>query len=55
MTTAFQTTGPRDADCTILLAHGAGAAMDSPAMSAMAQALANEALHVARFEFAYLA
>ena len=46
MTTTFLTIGSEDADCTILLAHGAGAAMDSPAMSAMAEALASEALRV---------
>lgn len=40
---------------TILLAHGAGAAMDTPFMSAIAGGLAAEGLRVARFEFAYMA
>ena len=47
--------GPQDADLTIMLAHGAGAPMDSPSMSAAAAALANQGLGVARFEFAYMA
>jgi predicted alpha/beta-hydrolase family hydrolase len=40
---------------TILLAHGAGAPMDSAAMGAASKALAAEGLHVVRFEFAYMA
>ncbi|MEX0405987.1 alpha/beta family hydrolase [Aquibium sp. LZ166] len=40
---------------TVLLAHGAGAAMDSPSMEAIARALADEGLRVARFEFGYMA
>ena len=40
---------------TVLLAHGAGAAMDTPFMSAMAEGLAARGLRVARFEFAYMA
>jgi uncharacterized protein len=51
----FLTTGPADADITILLAHGAGAPMDSSAMTAVAEALAGEGLRVARFEFDYMA
>lgn len=47
--------GPEDADATVLLAHGAGAPMDSPAMAAAARALAETGLRVARFEFAYMA
>lgn len=38
-----------------LLAHGAGAAMDSAFMNKMADALAATGLAVARFEFAYMA
>ncbi|MDF0597343.1 alpha/beta family hydrolase [Psychromarinibacter halotolerans] len=53
--TDFLRDGPDDAPLTMLLAHGAGAAMDSPAMTAAAQALAAEGLAVARFEFAYMA
>lgn len=51
----FLTDGPDDAAATVLLAHGAGAPMDSAAMSAVAQALAAEGLRVARFEFDYMA
>lgn len=40
---------------TILLAHGAGAPMDSAAMSAAAKALAEAGFEVVRFEFAYMA
>jgi predicted alpha/beta-hydrolase family hydrolase len=53
--TDFLFDGPADAPVTILLAHGAGAAMDSPAMTAAAKALAAEGFRVARFEFAYMA
>ena len=55
MTTSFIFDGPADAHYTILLAHGAGAAMDSPSMNATAKALADAGFHVARFEFAYMA
>lgn len=51
----FLRNGPDDAAATILLAHGAGAAMDSPSMTLIAEALAAEGLAVARFEFAYMA
>jgi uncharacterized protein len=52
---AFVLDGPEEAAITILLAHGAGAAMDSPAMNAAAAALTGEGLRVARFEFGYMA
>jgi predicted alpha/beta-hydrolase family hydrolase len=55
MTTNFLFDGPEDARVTILLAHGAGAAMDSPSMTATAKALAAEGFRVARFEFGYMA
>ena len=51
----FLTDGPEDAPATILLAHGAGASMDSAPMAAVAEALAAEGLRVARFEFGYMA
>ena len=51
----FLIDGPADARATILLAHGAGAPMDSDWMNAVAAALAAEKLRVARFEFAYMA
>jgi predicted alpha/beta-hydrolase family hydrolase len=41
-------------DITLALAHGAGAPMDSPFMNAMARGLAEQGLHVARFEFPYM-
>lgn len=47
--------GPDQAEVTILLAHGAGAPMDSPSMTAAAKALAGEGFRVARFEFDYMA
>ena len=39
---------------TIILAHGAGAGMDSPFMQEMAEALAAGSLRVVRFEFPYM-
>jgi predicted alpha/beta-hydrolase family hydrolase len=47
--------GPDTAAVTILLAHGAGAPMDSPSMTAAAKALAGAGFRVARFEFDYMA
>jgi predicted alpha/beta-hydrolase family hydrolase len=47
--------GPKDAPITILLAHGAGAPMDSLAMNSIAAALAGAGFRVARFEFGYMA
>jgi len=51
----FLTIGPEDAEITVLLAHGAGAPMDSASMNAAAEALAAERFRVVRFEFAYMA
>ncbi|MBY5816139.1 alpha/beta hydrolase (plasmid) [Rhizobium leguminosarum bv. viciae 248] len=51
----FLLQGPQDARFTILLAHGAGAPMDSASMTAAAIALAGVGFRVARFEFAYMA
>ena len=48
-------TGPDDADATLLLAHGAGAPMDSPFMTLISDMLAMRGIRVARFEFAYMA
>jgi predicted alpha/beta-hydrolase family hydrolase len=53
--TYFLFDGPEDAAVTILLAHGAGAPMDSASMAATAKALAAADFRVARFEFAYMA
>ena len=49
------TDGPDTAPATIILGHGAGAPMDSPFMTAMAERLAGHGLRVVRFEFAYMA
>ena len=47
--------GPDDAPLTIVLAHGAGAPMDSTFMAAFAEELAAEGYRAARFEFPYMA
>ncbi len=47
--------GDEQANHTILLAHGAGAPMDSPSLTAAAMALAGAGFRVARFEFDYMA
>ena len=47
--------GPRRARNTIVLAHGAGAVMDSEFMNAFAEGLAGHGLRVVRFEFSYMA
>jgi len=47
--------GPEQAGTTILLAHGAGAPMDSASMTAAAKALGEAGFRVARFEFDYMA
>jgi len=49
------TDGPDDARATLLLAHGAGAPMDSPFMEAMASGLGQNGWRVVRFEFGYMA
>lgn len=51
----FLLRGGDDARFTILLAHGAGAPMDSLSMTAAAEALAAVGFRVARFEFSYMA
>lgn len=40
--------------CTIVLAHGAGAGMDSPYMAQIAEALSEQSIRVVRFEFPYM-
>ena len=55
MRPTFLFDGPDKAQTTLLLAHGAGGAMDSPAMQALTEAFATEGLRVARFEFSYMA
>jgi predicted alpha/beta-hydrolase family hydrolase len=51
----FIFTGPADVSTTILLAHGAGAPMDSAWMNDFAERLAAKNIRVARFEFSYMA
>lgn len=46
--------GPDDAEITLILAHGAGAGMDSAPMQAFAEGLAAGGIRVARFEFPYM-
>jgi len=47
--------GPADAPASLLLAHGAGAPMDSPFMAAIATGLGQRGWRVVRFEFPYMA
>ncbi|MBW7836730.1 MAG: alpha/beta hydrolase [Sphingomonadales bacterium] len=47
--------GPADASQRLALAHGAGAPMDSPFMTAFAEGLGARGIRVARFEFPYMA
>ena len=47
--------GPADARTRLVLAHGAGAPMDSPWMNRVAAGLASRGVGVARFEFPYMA
>ncbi len=54
-TPKFIWNGPEESPATILLAHGAGAAMDTPFMQTIAQGLAEAGLRVGRFEFPYMA
>jgi predicted alpha/beta-hydrolase family hydrolase len=51
----FLVEGPVDPRHTVVLAHGAGAAMDSPFMNRVSAGLASRGIRVARFEFAYMA
>lgn len=55
MATDFLFEGPDDARVTIMLAHGAGAPMDSASMNATAKVLADAGVRIARFEFGYMA
>lgn len=52
--TDFLFDGPATAAKTVVLAHGAGAAMDSDFMDYFAAGLAQHGLRVARFEFPYM-
>ena len=46
--------GPEEASTRIVLAHGAGAGMDSPFMQTIAEGLAARGMSVVRFEFPYM-
>ena len=46
--------GPKSSATTLVLAHGAGAPMDSPFMDTIAQEVAKTGIRVARFEFPYM-
>ena len=52
---AFLSDGPADAALTFAFAHGAGAPMDTPFMTAFAEDLADRGWRVVRFEFPYMA
>ena len=47
--------GPKTAKLTLILAHGAGAGMDTPFMETFAKRVAKAGIRVARFEFPYMA
>ena len=51
----FLLEGPGDARNVVVLAHGAGAPMDSPFMNRVSAGFASRGIRVARFEFAYMA
>ena len=51
----FLENGNKKARARVILAHGAGAHMDSPFMNYFAEALGGEEVHVIRFEFPYMA
>lgn len=46
--------GAKSAERILVLAHGAGAPMDSPFMQAIAEGVAASGIRVARFEFPYM-
>jgi hypothetical protein len=46
--------GPQDSSRTLVLAHGAGAPMDSGFMNRIARAVGERGIRVARFEFPYM-
>ena len=46
--------GPDDAPLTVVLAHGAGAPMNTPFLNTVARGLAAAGYRVARFEFPYM-
>ena len=55
MTIDFLSDGPPGAKATLILAHGAGAAMDSEFMGFVAHEIGAAGIRVLRFEFPYMA
>ena len=53
--TGAASTSEKSPTLTVVLAHGAGAPMDTPFMNVIAEGLASHGLRVARFEFPYMA
>lgn len=51
----YLTDGPKDASLTLVLAHGAGAPMDSDWMNTLTAMIAESGFRVVRFEFPYMA
>lgn len=54
MATVCRSDGPANAATTLILAHGAGAPMDSPFLEHFARSLAERGVRVVRFEFPYM-
>ena len=50
----FLFNGPKKSKYTVILAHGAGAPMDSEFLNAVAVGLGKKNLRVVRFEFSYM-
>jgi len=51
----FLIDGPPDAPHTLVLAHGAGGAMDTPFLDTVARGVGERGIRVVRFEFPYMA
>src|SRR5258706_10112052 len=47
--------GPENAPHTLVLAHGAGGAMDTPFLNIVARGVGENGIRVVRFEFPYMA
>ncbi len=50
----YMENGPADSQIRLVLAHGAGAPMDSPFMEFFAAKIGDAGIHVVRFEFPYM-
>jgi len=55
MKTELVESGPTTAERTIVIAHGAGAGLDTPFLVRFAEGLGDRGLRVVRFEFPYMA